>query len=157
MDHSANIEVHAGCSMEPARFRRLRAGLPRPSPRQPSELETRLAGLGARTETLAALDRRAPEIRACPRCGAEVLGRWGVDRRGLRRLRCRACGRTCSAATGSPLAGAPRPEASREMLRDMVSAVRPAPCRRLAERLGVDRTTVRRWRMRILAAPERAA
>jgi transposase-like protein len=86
-----------------------------------------------------------------------VLGRWGVDRRGLQRLRCRACGRTCSAATGSPLAGLRRPEAFREVLRDMVSAVRPAPCRRLAERLGIDKTTVWRWRMRILAALERAA
>ena len=91
-------------------------------------------------------------------CTAEAPGRWGVDRRGLRRLRCRACGRTCSAATGSPLGGLRRrPEAFREVLRDMVSAVRPAPCRRMAERFGVDKTTVWRWRMRILAASERAA
>src|SRR6056297_814946 len=146
-------KFQARCSMDPARFHRLCAGLHRLSPRQLSELQARLAGLGARTETLAALDRRAAEIRACPRCGAEALGRWGVDRRGLWRLRCRACGRTCSAATGSPLGGLRRrPEAFREVLRDMVSAVRPAPCRRLAERFGVDKTTVWRRRMRILPA-----
>ncbi len=39
----------------------------------------------------------------------------------------------------------------------MICAVRPSPCRRLAERLGLDKTTVWRWRRRILAALERAA
>ena len=45
--------------MDPVRFRRLCAGLHRLSPRQVSEIEARLAGLGARTEVLAGLDRRA--------------------------------------------------------------------------------------------------
>ena len=141
--------------MDPARFRRLCGGLHRLSPRQVSDLEARLAGLGARMETLAELDRRATAMRACPRCGVEALVSWGVDRRGLRRLRCRACGRTCSAATGSPLAGLRRPEAFREVLRDMMFAARPAACRRLAERHRLDKTTVWRWRLRILAALER--
>ena len=145
----------ARCSMDPARFRRLCAGLHRLSPRQVSEIEARLAGLGARTEMLAALDARAAAMRACPRCGVEALVSWGVDRRGLQRLRCRACGRTCSASAGSPLAGLRRPEAFREVLRDMMFAARPASCRRLAERHRLDKTTVWRWRLRILAALER--
>jgi transposase-like protein len=139
-----------------AQFHRLCAGLHHLSPRQVSDLEARLSGLGDRMEVLAALDARGEEMRACPRCGADALGRWGVDRRGLRRLRCRACKRTCSATAGSPLAGLRRPEAFRAVLRDMIDADHPASCRRLAARLGVDKTTVWRWRMRILAALERA-
>ncbi len=121
-----------------------------------SDLEALLSGLGERMGTLAALDARAGAMRACPRCLAEMLGRWGVDGRGLRRLRCRACGRTCSASAGSALAGLRRPEAFRAVLHDMISSAHPVSCRRLAERLGADKTTVWRWRMRILAALERA-
>lgn len=142
--------------MDSSHFQRLCARLHHLSPRQVSELERRLAGLGERMDALATLDGRAADMRSCPRCGAEQLGRWGVDRRGLQRLRCRACGRTCSASAGSPLAGLRRPEAFRAVLEDMISAVRPASCRRLAAQLGVDKTTVWRWRMRILAALQRA-
>ena len=42
------------------------------------------------------------------------------------------------------------------MVRDMICAVRPAPCRRLAERHRLDKTTVWRWRMHILAVLEQA-
>ena len=108
-------------------------------------------------EVLAALDARGEDMRACPRCGADALRRWGVDGRGLRRLRCRACKRTCSATAGSLLAGLRRPEAFRAGLRDMIYANHPASCRRLTVRLGVDKTTVWRWRMRILAALECAS
>lgn len=142
--------------MDRSQFRRLCADLYRLSPRQVSDLEARLSGLGDRMEVLAALDARAGAMRACPRCGCEALGPWGVDRRGLRRLRCRGCKRTCSAATGSALAGLRRPEAFRAVLDDMIDAVRPASCRRLAARIGVDKTTVWRWRLRILSALERA-
>ena len=58
--------------MDPARFRRLCAGLHRLSPRQVSELGIRLAGVGARSEALAALDRRAAAMRGR---GARALGR----------------------------------------------------------------------------------
>jgi hypothetical protein len=43
------------------------------------------------------------------------------------------------------------------VLRDMTAADHPAWCRRFAARLGLDKTTVWRWRTRILAALERAS
>jgi len=87
---------------------------------------------------------------------AAARRRSGVDRRGLGRLRCRACKRTCSASAGSALAGLRRPEAFREVVRDMICADRPASCRRLAERHRLDKTTVWRWRMHSLAVLEQA-
>jgi hypothetical protein len=54
------------------------------------------------------------------------------------------------------LAGLRRPEAFREVVRDMIDADRPASCRRLAERHRLDKTTVWRWRMHILAVLEQA-
>mgnify|MGYP001814103073 CR=1 FL=1 len=62
--------------MDPVRFRRLCAGLHRLSPRQVSEIEARLAGLGARTEVLAGLDRRG-----LPRLRAHLLGLGGLAAR----------------------------------------------------------------------------
>ena len=46
-----------------------------------------------------------PDLPACPHCQAPAaqLAPWGWSR-GLRRYRCRACGRTCNTLTGSALA-----------------------------------------------------
>jgi len=83
---------------------------------------------------------RAPERRsaraavaALPRLRADLFGRDGL-----------------AAGRASPPGGVPRGGA----LHDLRST---RPCRPLAERLGVDKTTVRRWRMRVLAALGRAA
>jgi hypothetical protein len=71
--------------MDPSRFRRICFGLHRLSPRQVGELGIRLAGVGARTETLVGLDARAGAMRACPRCGAgRIASPRGVPRGGAR-------------------------------------------------------------------------
>lgn len=46
----------------------------------------------------------AGEPQRCPRCGSEDFCRKGHDAHGLQRWRCRSCGRTFSARTGSVLA-----------------------------------------------------
>lgn len=89
--------------------------------------------------------------RTCPHCGDPRLRRWGFGTRGLPRLRCVACGRTCSAATGV-LDGRIRRPAAFQMVRDDMLAERASSCRALARRLGVHRMTVWRWRMRLLSA-----
>ena len=62
----------------------------------------------------------------------------------------------CAPVRAAALAGLRRPEAFREVVRDMICADRPAACRRLAERHRLDKTTVWRWRMHILAVLEQA-
>jgi len=83
----------------------------------------------------------------CPRCQAESLRPWGSSH-GLARYRCRACGRTCNALTGTPLARLRHRECwgqyAQAMTRSMV--VRDA-----AKLCGVSKDTAFRWRHRFLS------
>lgn len=137
--------------MDGARFRRLCAGIERLSVQQVGELRARLGGLDAGIEVRARIDARREAIDRCLHCGATALQRWGATRTGMRRWRCKACRRTFSSATGTALARLRRPEKFQQVLEDMLGGA-PSSCRALGRRLGVNRMTVWRWRMRILAA-----
>jgi transposase-like protein len=137
--------------MDRARFRRLCAGIERLSVGQVRELRGRLRGLDARIEVRARIDARREAVDRCLHCGATALQRWGATGTGMRRWRCKACRRTFSSTTGTALARLRRPEVFQQVLEDMLSHT-PRSCRALARRLGVNRMTVWRWRMRILAA-----
>jgi transposase-like protein len=137
--------------MDGMRFRSLCANVDRLSVGQIRELRRKLRALDARKEVLARIDARGQALECCVHCGAPALVRWGSTRTGLQRLRCKACLRSFSAATGTAVARVRLPEKLRQALADMLAPV-PSSCRRLAARLGVDRMTVWRWRMRLLAA-----
>jgi transposase-like protein len=137
--------------MDGARFRRLCAGVERLSVAQVRELRGRLRGLDARIEVRARIDAGRGAVERCLHCGATALQRWGATGTGMRRWRCKTCGRTFSSVTGSALARLRRPEKFQQVLEDMLSGA-PSSCRGLARRLDVNRTTVWGWRMRILAA-----
>jgi transposase-like protein len=87
----------------------------------------------------------------CPRCGSTAVGRWGRGEADRPRRRCTACGRTFTALTGTPLAGIHEPAAFRLVLEDMMQEGRSS-CRALARRLGRDKSTIWRWRRRIIEA-----
>lgn len=137
--------------MDGRRFRSLCANMDRLTMGQIRELTRKLGELDARKEVLARIDGRAQALERCLHCGARALVRWGETRTGLQRLRCKACRRTFSAATGTAVARIRLPEKLALVLRDMLGPT-PSSCRALAARLGLDKTTVWRWRMRILAA-----
>lgn len=137
--------------MDSRTFRRLCANVDGLSVGQIRELRRKLRELDARREVLARIDARGQALEACVHCGGTVLVRWGSTRTGLQRLRCKVCGRTFSAATGTPLARVRLPEKLCEALSDMLATV-PRSCRRLAARLGVDKMTAWRWRMRLATA-----
>lgn len=139
--------------MDRARFRGLCAGIDRLSVPQVRELGARLRGLDARIEVRARIDARRGAIEACLHCGATALQRWGATGTGMRRWRCKACRRTFSSTTGTALARLRRPEVFQRALDDMLSGA-PGSCRALARRLGANRMTIWRWRMRLLAALE---
>ena len=120
---------------------------------QVRELRARLRRLQARIEARARIDRRGEALTACLHCGAGGLLRWGETRTGLRRFRCKTCRRTFSSATGTAAARLRLPEKFHLAVEDMLGPA-PSSCRVLAERLGVDKMTVWRWRMRVLAALE---
>ena len=135
--------------MDRARFRRLCAGVERLSVAQLRELRARLRGLQARVEVRARIDAGRETVDRCIHCGAAALQRWGATGTGMRRWRCKACRRTFSSTTGTALERLRRPEAFQQVLEDMLGLA-PSSCRVLGARLGLNRMTVWRWRMRIL-------
>ena len=137
--------------MDGMRFRSLCANVERLSVGQLRELRRKLRALDARREVLARIDARGQALECCIHCGASALVRWGSTHTGLQRLRCKACGRTFSAASGTVVARVRRPEKLQQVLADMFAPT-PSSCRGLAVRLGVDKMTVWRWRVSILKA-----
>lgn len=137
--------------MDAALFRRFCAALRRLSTAQMRALRARLGGLDARLVVLSQVDARGEALRACVHCGGASLQRWGETETGLRRWRCKTCARSFSATTGTVLAGIRQPAKLVQVLDDMM-AKHPSSCRVLARRLDIDKTTVWRWRIRILQA-----
>ncbi len=91
-------------------------------------------------------DKRLPP---CPHCRASTVIRYGKNR-GRQRYRCRACGRTFNAFTGTFLA---RLRHKRErILFERQEMPRSTPLRQSAARLGISVATAFRWRHAVLAA-----
>lgn len=94
---------------------------------------------------------------ACPHCQAAVqqLRPWGCSH-GLARLRCHACGKTCNALTGTPLAHLRKRE---QWLAYAQALIQGVSVRQAALSCGVDKNTAFLWRHRFLqtAATHRAA
>jgi transposase-like protein len=113
-------------------------------------LEATTAAVTA-TRLLTVLEPASHALTACPRCDADRLGRWGTTRRGLQRWRCRGCGRTCTAATGTAIAHLHSLDKLGQVAADMLAET-PRSCRALAAALDLDRMTVWRWRRLIADA-----
>lgn len=61
------------------------------------------AGKGSENEAVALMETRFAAAPCCGHCGSEQFGAWGRAS-GLRRYKCRNCGCTFNALTGTPLA-----------------------------------------------------
>ena len=85
----------------------------------------------------------------CPHCTQTVLQRWGYAS-GLRRYRCKGCGKTFNALTGTSLARLRKKACwlayGEALAKGMTLAQAAAHC-------GVHMTTSFRWRHRFLQAP----
>ena len=106
--------------------------------------------VAAQVASIADIEAAFAAAPQCPRCEADEIGKWGTAN-GLRRYRCRACGLTFNALTGTPLAHLHKRElwgAHAQALVDGISL------RKVAGRIGVDLTTAFRWRHRFLQAPK---
>lgn len=89
-----------------------------------------------------------------PTCGSERLHAWGYTKTGLPRSRCRACHKTSTPLTGTPMAKIQQREKWAAFLRDMDEGL---PVLRLAERHEVHRHTARRWTKTWIAQAPTAA
>jgi transposase-like protein len=90
-----------------------------------------------------------PALQSCPYCQAkaEHLASWGWSR-GLRRYRCRACRRACSAVSSSGLARLHYPERWKNYAQALIDGL---SVRKAAKRCGISKNTAFLWRHRFLA------
>ncbi len=97
-----------------------------------------------------AIDSVIPSSNVCPRCQApgEQLRPWGHSH-GLARMRCRACGKTSNALTGTPLAHLRKRE---QWLRYGQALIEGVSVRQAAQACGVNKNTAFLWRHRFLEA-----
>ena len=100
-------------------------------------------------DVLAGIGERKVERLGCAHCGADEIVGWGRSH-GLPRYRCKACGRTFNAATGTGIARLRKKDRWLDQAQAMIEGVSLA---KAAERCGVHPTTAYRWRHRFLSAP----
>jgi transposase-like protein len=99
-------------------------------------------------DAIALIEARFAAAPACGHCRSERFGAWG-HASGLRRYKCRDCGRTFNALTGTPLAQLHRRDAWLDYATAIVDRL---SLRKAAARAGVSLETSFRWRHRFLAA-----
>ncbi|MFC5549083.1 IS1595 family transposase [Massilia aerilata] len=97
-------------------------------------------------KTVELIEQMAAPRLACPACGSRQLYRHG-QAHGLQRYRCRGCGRTCNALSGTPLARLRHKQHWLDYLDRMLDS---RSIRRAAAELGVASATSFRWRHRFL-------
>ena len=97
----------------------------------------------------ALLDSGGPGHLACPHCTGTQVSSWG-SAHGLRRYRCRGCGRSFNALTGTPLARLRRKQV---WLGFAAALQQTLSVRKAAKACDVAVSTAFRWRHRFLATP----
>jgi transposase-like protein len=100
--------------------------------------------------SIASIEARFAVAPRCPRCQSADVVKWGQANR-LRRYRCKPCGVTFNALTGTPLSQLHK----RELWSDHAQAlVEGLSLRKVASRLDIHLQTAFRWRHRFLKAPK---
>src|ERR671931_1585129 len=115
---------------------------------QRTALAAALAGKGSANEAIALIETRFAAEPACGHCKSQRFGGWGKAS-GLKRYKCKDCGRTFNALTGTPLAQLRRRDAWLDYARALVARV---SLRKAAARADVCLETSFRWRHRFLQA-----
>ncbi len=121
------------------------------TPCQREQVLVRLQEGAAKDAVTAVLRSREPPA-ACPKCQNPRIVRNG-QADGLQRFKCRGCGASFNALTGTPLA---RLRQRAKWLLQAAAMDEGLSVRKAAARMGVHRTTAFRWRHRFLAVPREA-
>ena len=114
---------------------------------QRTALVAALRSKGSNNEALALIETRFAADPCCGHCGSQCFGPWGRAN-ALRRYKCKDCGRTFNALTGTPLAQLHRRDAWLDYARALVERV---SLRSAAARASISLDTSFRWRHRFLA------
>jgi transposase-like protein len=128
-------------------LKRLLRGL---APWQRQEVLAELREPESQDEVVLRIEARQCARACCPHCEARHVVRHGTAN-GLRRYRCRECGRTFNALTGTPLA---RLRMKAKWLEQARALAEGLTIHQAADRLEVAPSTAFRWRHRFLALPK---
>ena len=116
---------------------------------QRRQLMAGLKAVQACEETRRIVEERAQWLAACPHCRGLHVVRNGVAR-GLQRYKCRDCGKTFNALTGTPLARLRYRERWLDQAQALIDGL---SITKASSQLHVARSTAFRWRHRFLALP----
>jgi transposase-like protein len=133
-------------------MKRMKAALSKMTPGQRKILAADLAALESRPASTAIVESRIAKMPNCPHCAAERIVKNG-NARGLQRYKCRACGKTFCALTGTPLAGL---HMRGKWLGQAEALDAGLTLHEVAEKLDIAVSTAFRWRHRFLALPKDA-
>jgi len=97
----------------------------------------------------AIVDEKFASSPVCPNCKSGSIHKWGVVS-GIQRYRCKDCGRSFNALTGTSMAHLRKKDLWLEYSKALTESLSLS---KAAERCGIDRTTAFRWRHRFLQAP----
>jgi len=96
----------------------------------------------------AIVDEKFAGSPACPQCHSGSIHKWGIVS-GMQRYRCKDCGRSFNALTGTSMARLRKKELWLEYSKALADSLSLS---KAAELCGIDRTTAFRWRRRFLQA-----
>lgn len=132
--------------MDALEYRRWLSAVENLTPSQRAHAVEVLQGTPAATQAVEAIENRIDDERRCPHCRTPgAVGRGQAS--GLRRFRCKGCGKTFNALTGTPFAGLRK----KECWLDFATTLRDGDTvRTAATACGVAKTTAFRWRHRFL-------
>jgi len=141
--------------MDSHAFERLLATLDRLTPEQRDELEQTVRRPSSPAQAQHIIQTRLDGNACCPHCAGTRLYRHG-QAHGLARYRCKACGKTFNALTGTPLAHL---RLKAKWLDYLQCVLESQTVRQAAKACGIHRNTSFRWRHRFLqgAAQDRPA
>ena len=122
------------------------------TPAQRQEVSAALSGRPQGEDALAAIELGVDDERRCPHCASAGAVSRGKAR-GLRRYRCKACGKTFGALTGTALSGLHYKE---RWLSFGEALAKGETIVESAERCGIAPSTAFRWRHRFLKAVRQA-
>jgi transposase-like protein len=100
----------------------------------------------------AVIDEQFASNPICPKCQSGSIQKYGIVI-GMQRYRCKNCGRSFNALTGTSMARLRKKELWLEYSKSLSDSLSLS---KAAERCGIDRTTAFRWRHRFLRTPSQS-
>ncbi|MDR0239253.1 MAG: IS1595 family transposase [Deltaproteobacteria bacterium] len=116
---------------------------------QRTELRERLGKKQHKKSPALIVNEKFASKPVCPNCQSNSVHKWGVVS-DIQRYRCKQCGRSFNALSGTPMSRLRKKELWLEYSKALADSMSLS---KTAERCGIDRTTAFRWRHRFLQTP----